>query len=246
MPSTPKPELRPELLDNPDLSLDETERALGDLERANRWLLGIGASIRTLLPRVVAGPARQHVIDLGFGTGQVSRILRHRARNRGIELRVIGVDRKLSHLLTARARDADHVAVVACATALPFRSSSTDWVYSNLLFHHFSAEANARVLAEMIRVARRATVIVDLRRSRLGSVLAGILLPLLGLGPVAVYDGKLSMRQAWSLDEVRDLLEPATPIEELRCRFPVRFSLVVSCFPEDRARPAAARTPRLP
>ncbi|MEJ2084763.1 MAG: methyltransferase domain-containing protein [Acidobacteriota bacterium] len=245
MPSMPKPELRPELLDNPDLSLDQTERALGDLERVNRWLLGIGASIRTLLPRIVAGPARQHLIDLGFGTGQVSRILRQRARDRGIELRVIGVDRKLSHLLTARARNADHAAVVACATALPFRSSSTDWVYSHLLFHHFSAEANARILAEMVRVASRATVIVDLRRSVLGSLLASILLPLLGLGPVAVYDGKLSMRQAWGLDEVRDLLDPASSVE-LRRRFPVRFSLVVSCFPEDRAKPAEDQSHRLP
>jgi len=245
MPSMPKPELRPELLDNPDLSLEETERALGDLERVNRCLLGIGASIRTLLPRLVEGPARQRLIDLGFGTGQVSRILRHRARKRGIELKVIGVDRKLSHLLIARARVADPVAVVACATALPFRSSSSDWVYSNLLFHHFSVEDNAGILAEMVRVACRATVVVDLRRSRIGCWLANILLPLLGLGPVAVYDGKLSMRQAWSLDEVRDLLDPDL-IVELRRRFPVRFSLVVSCSPEDRAKPAAARTPGLP
>jgi hypothetical protein len=139
---------------------------------------------------------------------------------------VIGLDRKLSHLLAGRSQDYKRHAVVACALSLPFRSSSVDWVYSHLLFHHFSAESNSKILAEMDRVARRAAVVVDLRRSKLGSLLARLLLPLLRLGRVALHDGKLSVDQAWRIDEVRELLGPRA-IAELEPRFPVRFSLVL-------------------
>ncbi len=221
-----KPALLPELLDSPDLPLDETERALDDLERANRWLFGIGASLRTLLPRIALGPGSQVLIDLGTGTGQLSRILRDKALNQGVDLKVIGVDRKLSHLLAARARGNGHRAVVACASLLPFRSDSVEWVYSHLLFHHFSSESNSKILAEMDRVAKRATVVVDLRRSKMGSFLARLFLPLLRLGPVALYDGRLSVDQSWTIDEVRELVGPRA-IAELQPRFPVRFSLVL-------------------
>ncbi len=220
------PDLRPELLDNSSLPLDQTEKALGDLERANRWLFGIGASVRTLLPRVLRGPTTQTLVDLGTGTGQVSRVLRSRAERRGVELRLVGVDRKLSHLLTGRARGSEHPVVVACASCLPFRSSSVDWVYSNLLFHHFSGRENSQVIAEMDRVALRAVVVVDLRRSKLGSLLVRLLLPVLGLGPVAIYDGKISVDRAWKLDDVRQLVGQR-PVSELTTRFPVRFSLVL-------------------
>lgn len=221
-----KAALRPEFLDDPDLPLDQTERALNDLERVNRWLLGLGASVRTLVPRIIRGPSRQLLIDLGTGTGQVSRRLRDEARRRGVDLEVIGVDRKLSHLLMRRRRSSGSRAVVACASSLPFRSDSADWVFSHLLFHHFPQSTNCRILTEMDRVSRRASVVVDLRRSKLGRALASLLLPLMGLGSVALYDGKLSVEQAWDLKEVRGLVDE-TRIDELKVRFPVRFSLVL-------------------
>ena len=226
MTTTSKPALRPEHLDDPDLPLDLTERALSDLERVNRWLFGLGASVRTLIPRIEQGPPRQRLIDLGAGTGQVSRRLREAARRRGVELEVIGVDRKLSHLLAGRRRCPGRSSVVACASSLPFRSGSADWVFSHLLFHHFAQSTNRRILAEMDRVSRRASVVVDLRRSWFGRALANLLLPLMGLGSVALYDGKLSVEQAWDLEEIRPLVDESR-IDELRPRFPVRFSLVL-------------------
>lgn len=243
MATTSKPLLRPELLDDPDLPLDQTERALSDLERVNRWLFGLGASVRTLIPRIDQGPTRQRLIDLGTGTGQVSRRLREAARRRGVELEVIGVDRKLSHLLTGRRRTPGRYLVVACASSLPFRSESADWVFSHLLFHHFSQSTNRRILAEMDRVARRASVVVDLRRSRLGRALANLLLPLMGLGSVALYDGRLSVEQAWDLEEIRRLVD-ATRIDELKHRFPVRFSLVLrSSLARDPGDPTITEPP---
>ena len=226
------PALRPELLDNPSLPLDQTEQALGDLERANRWLFGIGASTRTLLPRILRGPNTQTLVDLGTGTGQVSRVLRSRARSRGVDLRLVGVDRKLSHLLTGRALGSEHPAVVACVSSLPFRSNSVDWAFSNLLFHHFSGAENSRILAEMDRVARQA--LVSRRSAALQSRQP------LGSTATTVAQDSVPSRfttvrsrsiRPGSSDDVRALVGQR-PISELTARFPVRFSLVVDSNPD--------------
>ena len=217
--------LRPELMDGPDLSLPDTERALADLDRVNSRLLGYHASRRALLRRIVAGCRCQTLIDLGTGSGRVSAELKQLALRHGVALRVIGVDRKLRHLVFGNRTD--QLRVVAAADALPFRTGASTWCFSNLLFHHFSATANRRVLAEMRRVAVRGAVVVDLRRALCARLFIRLLLPLLRVGPVARYDGKLSTDQAWCLGEI-DQLTRDLPVAELRRRFPFRFSLVLA------------------
>ncbi len=210
-------------MDRPDLSAAEVERALLDIARVHRWL-GIGAVRRSVLPRLA--PGRQALLDLGTGGGHVPDRLAREARRRGVELAVVGVDRKLGHLVAGRRFGTRQGRVAADASALPFRDGAFDWSLSTLLLHHFEVGANRRVLAEMRRVSRRGAVVVDLRRSRLASALSRALLGLLHLGPVARHDGRLSVEQAWSLAEVRALVPPGG-ITELARRWPFRFSLVL-------------------
>lgn len=215
-----------ELMDRPDLPLAETERALADLERVNRWLLGLRPVIRALAPRLGAGPRRQTVLDLGTGSGQVTEALRRAAARRGREITVVGLDRKLSHLTFARRRGARQLAVVACVKALPLRDAAVDWSLSSLLLHHFDPADGRRKLEEMIRVASRGAAIVDLRRAWPARLLIRLLLPLLGVARVARHDGRVSTDTAWSLDQVRGLTTGLTVVE-LERRFPFRFSLLV-------------------
>ena len=49
---------------------------------------------------------------------------------------------------------------------------------------------------------------------------------LLRMGPVARYDGRLSLAQAWTPDEV-SRLAAGLPVVELETRFPFRLSLVL-------------------
>ena len=218
--------LEAELMDGLSLALPDTEQALADLDRVNKRLFGYHACNRTLLPRLIAGPRCQILIDLGTGSGRVSTKLRQIVLRQGVSLRVIGVDRKLSHLLFGRRRGASQLRVVADAEALPFRATAADWTFSNLLFHHFASEKNGRILAEMQRVASRGAAIIDLRQALCARGLIRLLLPLLRIGRVASYDGKLSTDQAWCLGDVRQITA-SMPVEELRRRFPFRFSLVL-------------------
>lgn len=216
----------PELLDRPGLGFAETERALGGLARVNRLLFGYSALRRTLLPRLLAGPPEQRLLDLGTGTGEPAARLAARAGRGGVRLAVVGVDRKLSHLVVGRREGFPQRRVVADAGALPFAAGAFDWAASSLFFHHFDAAGNRRVIAEMLRVARRVAV-TDLRRHPLARWLARTLIPLLGVCPITRHDGALSAARAWSLAEV-ERFAAGLGVEELRRRFPFRWSLVLA------------------
>jgi SAM-dependent methyltransferase len=219
-----------------DLPYQEARRALTDLDRVTRWLLGTGSLVRTLARRLSAPPrggseeeAPLRVLDLGTGSGRPAAVLARAARRRGARLRVVGVDLRLGHLLVGRALGNGQQRVVASAEALPFRDGAFDWAFSTLFFHHFGGRENLAILGEMRRAARRGVAVIDLRRSRLAVTLARLLFPILGVGRVARHDGYLSIAQSWTRAEVAELVGRVggLEIEELRRRFPFRWSLVV-------------------
>jgi len=228
------------------LPLCEARRALRDLDRVNRWTLGLGGICRAVLPRLVrerrpgghggsgkgGEGARRRLLDLGTGAGLAPVEIARRAASRGVKVDVVGVDRRLAHLVVGRELGRSHARVVASVDALPFRSGVFDWVSSHLLFHHFGGGENRRIVAEMLRCSGAGAVVVDLRRSGLAELLIRLLFPLLGIGRIATADGILSARQAWTEGEVRELAAVAGwTVVELRRRFPFRWSLVVTPRP---------------
>jgi ubiquinone/menaquinone biosynthesis C-methylase UbiE len=225
----------PEKLDEPSLPFEEAERSLSDLGRVNRLLLGALPLKRTLLPRLGRWTGPRRVLDLGTGTGEVADDLARAAKRQGAPLRIVGVDLKLRHLVIGKRLGSNQLRVVADATALPFRDGAVEWSFSTLFFHHFEADSNRRVLAEMRRVSRTGAVVVDLRPSRLATRLLLVFLGLAGASEVTRHDGRVSFERSWSMRDVARLTE-GQPVRELRRRFPFRWSLVVDpVLPDKRA-----------
>ena len=226
--------MRPsEKLDEPSLPFEEAERSLNDLGRINRLLLGALPLKRTLLPRLGRWTGPRRVLDLGTGSGEVAADLARAAARQGAPLRVVGLDSKLRHLVIGRRgrrSGSDQLRVVGDATALPFRDGAFEWSFSTLFFHHFEADSNRRVLAEMRRVSRTGAAVVDLRPSRLAVRLLFVFFRLIGASAVTRHDGRVSFERSWSLAEVARLTE-GQPVRELRRRFPFRWSLVVDGNP---------------
>jgi SAM-dependent methyltransferase len=217
--------LEPEWLDRPGLLASDRRRAIADLRRVNGILFGRRPVIATALAELRGARGPQLVLDVAAGSGDVGAAIVRAARRRDIDVKIVALDRELAHLTLGRRWGEVETAVVAAAEALPFRDRSFDLSLSSLFFHHLDRAGKTSVAAEMLRVARRAALIVDLVRSRWAAVALRVLFPLLGIGRFAREDGLVSIARGWSVEQWRSFLG-AMPAE-LRRRFPSRVAIVV-------------------
>lgn len=213
----------PEWLDRAGVDPREAEGALADLERVYRLLFG-GYGLRRPVLAAAAAAAGARCLDLGAGGGHVAADLSRLAARRGGRLAVVGLDRKLSHLLAGRRRGSPQLPVVADAAALPFRAGAFACAFSHLFFHHFDVATNRLIVAEMRRVAAR-VVVVDLRQAVVSRLLVRPCLRLLRLGPTAYHDGVVSVARSYDLASVAEAFA-GLPGFALRRLFPFRWSFV--------------------
>jgi hypothetical protein len=99
--------------------------------------------------------------------------------------------------------------VRADATALPFRERGADVVTMSLTLHHLEPDAAAQALGQMRGAARLAMVVNDLLRTRLSLLLVWVTTRLVARHRISRHDGPLSVRRAYSPDELRALAERA-------------------------------------
>jgi SAM-dependent methyltransferase len=103
------------------------------------------------LERFVAELPSGRVLDVGCGTGWLTRLL---------EGRVVGIDPSESMLRLARERVPDAVLVRAAAPPLPFLERSFDLVFTSDVYGHIKSEAVRRsFVGEALRVADELVVV---------------------------------------------------------------------------------------
>jgi ubiquinone/menaquinone biosynthesis C-methylase UbiE len=192
----------PELLDHDAGSAEEVATALADLRRINRWFGG-GSTTLAMIRQVARSTGKVNLswLEIAAASGDVPSSARDWLAKAGIRLEVTLLDRAPSHLLNPDASRG----VVADALALPFRDASFDLVGCGLFTHHLSPEQLLRFVEEALRVARVAVLINDLIRHplHLAAVYAGM--PLYR-GRLTRHDGPASVRQAYTLEEMREML----------------------------------------
>lgn len=206
----PRRRPEPELLDDADVPAGEAEASLADIEWVHHRLGGRAVVRRRLQPFFAALAGREDtptVLDLGCGSGHVGRDLLAAAAEAGTRVRVFGLDRKASHARLA----ARGTAVVGDTFRLPFGDRSVDVVFSTLFLHHFSPGESARLLAEARRVAALAVVALDLTRHRLALAAISVVGPVAFRSRLSIADGKTSVRQAYTPDEIAAIAAPVLP-----------------------------------
>jgi SAM-dependent methyltransferase len=188
-----------EILDDPSVDPAVRVRAIADVARSNRVLGGLRAAALDLRDAVVK--PRGTLLDVGTGLADIPARARTDAERAGIALTTFGVDEAPSLLRQARER-VSHV-VCANALALPFRDRSIDVVMCSQLLHHFENADAELLLAEMNRVARRAVVVSDLRRSWVAA---------LGFWAMSVtrHDGVVSVLRGFTRADLDRLVRSAT------------------------------------
>jgi ubiquinone/menaquinone biosynthesis C-methylase UbiE len=203
-----------ELLDGP---LDDAEALVGnlrDLARANRWLGGVWLSSKGVAALAPAGVPLT-VLDVGTGGADIPLALIDRARAAGRRLSVTATDNRHEILAAAvlalprLATTPDLALRVADGRALPFPDRSFDVAHSSLVLHHVEPAVAVELLREMGRVARRGIVVNDLVRGQLAWLGAWLLSHLATTNRYSRHDAPLSVRRAYTVDELTSLIAAA-------------------------------------
>jgi len=212
----------PELLDTDSGTSAEIAASLVDLRNINRWFGGVGTT-RWMLRRVAnrLGVSTLSMLEVAAGSSYVPEACRRSLGRSGLRLDITLLDRAPSHLQNGVR------AVAANALALPFRDSSFDVVSSTLFAHHLSPEELVRFVVEAQRVCRSAVLINDLIRNPLHLALVYAGLPLFR-SRLTHHDAPASVRQAYTLDEIRSLLSRSSAGQvEIYRRYLFRMGVIV-------------------
>ena len=208
-----------ELLDDPHIDPAVRERSIVDVTRSNRWLGGLRAAsvalrdaMLSVLGESAAGdrPALT-LLDVGTGLADIPHSARSVARALGIDLFTVGVD-EASSLLVA-ARSSIDAGVCADALELPFADGAVDVVICSQLLHHFVDADAARLVKELNRVARRAVVVSDLRRSWVAAAGFWLVSFPMRFHPVTRHDGTVSVMRGFTTSELQRIVRTGAGVE---------------------------------
>ncbi|MGH9499438.1 MAG: methyltransferase domain-containing protein [Terriglobales bacterium] len=203
----------PELLDSDAGTPSEIAASLSDLNGINRRFGGISTT-QSLVAQIARqqGAKSLSLLDVAAGTGAVPAAVTTALAQAGIQIEVTLLDRAASHLKNGNRRS-----VAGDALALPFADASFDVVSSNLFVHHLAPDEVVRFVDESLRVCRAAVLINDLVRHPAHLALVYAATPLFH-SRLTRHDAPASVRQAYTVDEMRGLLKKsnATQVEITR------------------------------
>ncbi len=205
-----------ELMDAGAYDREELRSNLSDLRFYNTWLGGA-----RLVTKAVAGllseagnPPRATVLDLATGLGDIPATLARWGERRSIDLHVAGLELNPAILGEAQRYLGGRGTRGVCltrgdATCLPFADGSADIVVCSNFLHHLDGDAARKALGEMRRVTRLGLVAVDLIRSRLAWLNVWLLTRLTTSNRLTRNDGPLSVKRAFTAEELRATAEEA-------------------------------------
>ncbi len=204
-----------ELLDGPLDDPDALAANLRDLAWINRHFGGIALS-RWALDALLddrSGPLS--LLDVGTGAGDIPAALQANEAKRGRELQVTALDSRPEVVVAALANVPElasrpHFAfVVGDGRSLPRPDASQDVVHASMVLHHLPPDEAIALLREMARVASVGVVVNDLARGRLFLLGAWLLSHTLARSRLTRTDASLSVRRAYTRQEMGALLAKA-------------------------------------
>jgi SAM-dependent methyltransferase len=220
-----------EHLDRP-LPMKTIDASLADVERLNARFGGHTLTLAAVA-RVGSQAARDRtliVLDVGGGRGDLAIHLVQATRRAGRAIRVIVLDRDPVTVAIGRRHCAAYPEIAfvqADATALPVSERAVDITLAVLTLHHLEPDAAVAALGEMRAATRLAIVVNDLLRTRVSWLLVWMATRLFARHPVSRHDGPLSVRRAYSVDELPVLAEKAGLARVTVRRFPWRARVVM-------------------
>ena len=180
---------------------------------------------RSHTPLLPHSPSCITLLDVATGSADLPQQIGRWARRRpGLSIRCVGLDLHPVTLAVAREWSPEVPLVRGDALRLPFDDGSFDFATCGMFLHHLPTYSAAQVIREMERVTRRGWIVADLLRRR--RALAWISLFTLFAGRLERHDARVSVKQAFSPAEARQLAVDAGVEADYREVFGHRFLLL--------------------
>jgi 2-polyprenyl-3-methyl-5-hydroxy-6-metoxy-1,4-benzoquinol methylase len=221
---------QPELMDQPGLERDAHYCALHGLRTTNS-LSGTSRVVWRGIQEAgiqASNGNRLRILDIAAGGGDVVLGVAKRAARCGVEIEAHGCD--INPDAVAYAQQAARRAGVSHAKFFQFNAlvdpvpDDYDVVMCTLFLHHLTNDDIRKLLGRMAQATRGGVLVDDLRRNRLGYFLAWAGGRLLTRSHIVHVDGPLSVRAAFTIDEMRNLAESAgLSGVQFRKHWPERF-----------------------
>ncbi len=185
-----------------------------DIQRVNQLLGGTATVLRHLPALLAAVPSDRPatILDLATGSGDIPLAISRWAGRRRRAITIVASDSSAEILALARKQVAGRPDISLArydAREVPLPDGSFDIVLCSLSLHHFTPDDAVRTLREMDRLGRSGFILNDLRRGRLGYVAAWVAARLTTRNRLTRNDAPLSVRRAYTVDELAALLRRA-------------------------------------
>ena len=182
----------------------QLRKSLAFIQRVNRRLGYTRATLSHLhrFSRSWKPNERITLLDLATGSADIPLAMLKWAERRGIDLRVVAVDRQHPTIRAARQWNPHPrlQLVQADVFDLPFEPHSFDYVSANMFFHHLADEQVVTLMRSMAAMARRGVIIADLLRHYRAYAWAWFFT--LASNPMVRHDARASVRQAYQKHEI--------------------------------------------
>lgn len=164
-----------ELMDNPDLGIEELKEVFIDINRANE-MLGGSKIILKALAKLIKNPSKESysILDMGCGDGYMLRKVALYLRKHKINAKLIGMDIREDILSIAREASADYPEIEYIkqdVLQLDPEKFRCDILLCTLTMHHFDNDEILKFLRKFVSISSIGVVINDLHRSRLACIL---------------------------------------------------------------------------
>jgi len=200
----------PELMDRPQPVSDELARDLENLRRLNAWF-GSHRLIRAFLRCWLQPGGNYRILDLATGFGDIPRMIVGWAQANGCTVQIDAVDQQASTLELAERASRDFPQIrYQQADALTFVSPVTyDLVLCSLALHHFSEADATKLLRQAQTLSHENVLIADLERNVFSRASIWLLTATLFREPMTRHDARVSIRRAFSYQEMTALATAA-------------------------------------
>jgi ubiquinone/menaquinone biosynthesis C-methylase UbiE len=199
-----------ELLDSDEWSGAEVACALGAIGRVNR-LYGGNRMHKRLFQRVCSNfnGKKLEVLEVASGYADVLQAASLMLKKQNVLLEISLLDRCGKHLPQRHNWHKDlhpPKLITGDALDLDLPDNSVDVVSCCLFLHHLSVDEARAFLREALRVSRVAVLINDVERKRMNYFLSHVQ-RFMDPSRLSRHDGPTSVRQAYTFQELQDLLK---------------------------------------